>query len=133
MMKHNRITRIGERLRAHRWKIAAPFTLRHEGSWVELRPLSAVVAQVVQGTGFLSGQYVECPSSLTWAEAAEMTHEGNSVLEPWRLRLVRETPSTFVPKSLKPESPYADGYVRDLHVMLRKTETNPGNPRAKVV
>lgn len=56
--------------------------------WVELRLLSRRWAEVLRGSLWAKGDWVECPPWIDWKEAGELTVEGHTVLPPWHVRLV---------------------------------------------
>ena len=66
----------------------AGFFLSDSQHWVELRPLSKRWAEVVRGSLWAPGDWVERPRWIDWKEAVEITHEGHSVLSPAHLSLV---------------------------------------------
>lgn len=66
-----------------------PTTLLKKGeAWVELTPLTATTADVVDGNVFRPGDQVEAPPGFTWEELSERGDDASTVGHPADLELL---------------------------------------------
>jgi hypothetical protein len=63
-------------------------TLRSEGQWVELKPLTDRVAKVEGGTVFHRGDLVETPDERSWEELGQARSGNDTEGDPFSLELV---------------------------------------------
>jgi len=69
--------------------------------WVEIKPFGCEIGEVVAGTSFVAGDWVRRPAWLTWKEAANSDHRGNTNVGPFDLELVGDavTGALLLPES----------------------------------
>lgn len=69
--------------------------------WVKIKPFGCEIGEVVAGTSFVPGDWVRRPEWLTWKQAANADHNGNTNVGPFDLDLVSDavTGALLLPES----------------------------------